>query len=55
MKVLSVGDELLHADERTDGYDEANSRLPKFYENLKTSSLFCLFGRLQSKATIQIY
>jgi hypothetical protein len=46
MKILSVGDELLHADERTDGHDEANSRFPKFYENRKTSTWFCLFGRL---------
>ena len=30
MKILAVGDELLHADGQTDGYDEANSRFSQF-------------------------
>ena len=38
MKILSVGEELLRADERTDGHDEANSRFPKFYESLNSST-----------------
>jgi len=37
MKIRLVGDELLHADERTDGqtdmtHDEGNSRFSQFYE-----------------------
>jgi hypothetical protein len=30
MKILPVGDELLHADGHTDGYGEANSRFSQF-------------------------
>jgi len=30
MKIRPVGAELLHADRRTDGHDEANSRLSQF-------------------------
>ena len=40
MKILSVVDELLHADERTDGHEEANIRFPKFYGNLKQTHRF---------------
>jgi hypothetical protein len=32
MKIRPVGAELLRADERTDGHDEANSGFSQFYE-----------------------
>jgi hypothetical protein len=49
MKILSVGNELLHADERTDGHDEANSRFPKFYENLKQAQRFASSAGCRAK------
>jgi hypothetical protein len=33
MKIRPVGAELFHADERIDGYDEANSRFKQFRES----------------------
>ena len=42
MKIRPLGAELFHADGRTDGHDEANSRLPQFrdlaYKRLRTLS-----------------
>jgi hypothetical protein len=32
IKIRPVGAELFHADRRTDGHDEANSRFSQFYE-----------------------
>jgi hypothetical protein len=32
MKIRPVGAELLHADRRTDGREESNSRFPQFWE-----------------------
>jgi len=32
MKILPVGDELFHADGRTDVHDEANSRFTQLFE-----------------------
>jgi len=32
MKIRPVGDELFHAERRTDTHDEANSRVSQFYE-----------------------
>jgi len=43
MKMPPVGAELLHADKRTDGHDEANSRFPQFCEraqNGETKGLY---------------
>jgi len=33
MKIRPVGAELLHADERTDGHDEANRRTSQFCDS----------------------
>jgi len=34
-KIRSVGAKMFHADEGTDGYDEANSRLSQFCERVE--------------------
>jgi hypothetical protein len=44
MKIRSVGAELLHADGRTDRYDEANSRFSQFCERASKPSNFYIAG-----------
>jgi len=38
INISLVGDESFHADERTDGHDEANSPSSKFYKAPKTDT-----------------
>jgi hypothetical protein len=35
MKIRPVGEELFHADSRTDRHDEANSRFSQFWERTR--------------------
>jgi hypothetical protein len=50
MKILPEGEELVHADGRTDRYDETNSRHSQFCERAEKYNVHCVEVSLAQKA-----